>query len=59
MRQHTSRTRRGCVTSFALETNGSLVEGEFIESKEASAQYTTAKSYGHAPAILEWFEIRR
>jgi Ca-activated chloride channel family protein len=46
------------VTSFALETNGALVEGEFIESKEAAAQYTTAKSYGHAPAILEWVDSR-
>ena len=46
------------VTSFALETNGTLVEGEFIESKEAAAQYTAAKDYGHAPAILEWVDSR-
>jgi tetratricopeptide (TPR) repeat protein len=46
------------VTSFALETNGSLVEGEFIESKEAAAQYSAAKSSGHAPAILEWVDAR-
>jgi len=46
------------VTSFALETNGTLIEGEFTESKEAAAQYTTAKSYGHAPAILEWVDSR-
>lgn len=46
------------VTSFALETNGNLVEGEFIESKEAAAQYTAAKSSGHAPAILEWVDAR-
>lgn len=46
------------VTSFALETNGVLVEGEFIESKEAAAQYAAAKSSGHAPAILEWVDAR-
>jgi tetratricopeptide (TPR) repeat protein len=46
------------VTSFALETNGVLVEGEFIESKEAAAQYGAAKSSGHSPAILEWVDAR-
>lgn len=46
------------VTSFALETNGNLIEGEFIESKEAAAQYTAAKQTGHSPAILEWVDAR-
>ncbi len=46
------------VTGFALETNGILVEGEFNERREAAAQYTTAKSSGHAPAILEWIDSR-
>jgi Ca-activated chloride channel family protein len=45
---------RASVTGFALETNGTLVEGELIESKEATAQYGAAKSSGHSPAILEW-----
>src|SRR6185436_17471862 len=30
---------RATVTSFAVETNGVLVEGEVIERKEAAAQY--------------------
>ncbi|MBK7581575.1 MAG: hypothetical protein IPI67_15360 [Myxococcales bacterium] len=47
---------KASVTSFALETNGTLVEGEFIESKEAAVQYTAAKSTGHSPAILEWVD---
>lgn len=46
------------VTSFALETNGVLVEGEFTESKEAAQQYATAKVSGHSPAILEWVDAR-
>ncbi|RLB62547.1 MAG: hypothetical protein DRI90_08830, partial [Deltaproteobacteria bacterium] len=46
------------VTSFAVETNGQLVEGEFIERKEAAKQYGAAKRSGHAPAILEWIDSR-
>ncbi len=46
------------VTSFAVETNGALVEGEFIERKEAAAKYGAAKSTGHSPAILEWIDAR-
>ena len=46
------------VTSFAVETNGELVEGELIERREASAKYTAAKRAGHAPAILEWVNHR-
>lgn len=49
---------RASVTGFALETNGVLVEGEFIERKEAAAQYQTAKATGHSPAILEWIDAR-
>jgi Ca-activated chloride channel family protein len=44
------------VTGFAVETDGTLVEGESIEHKEAAAKYTVAKSTGHAPAILEWVD---
>ncbi len=44
------------VTSFAVETDGQLVEGEFIEKREASKQYSSAKSEGHAPAIFEWVD---
>jgi Ca-activated chloride channel homolog len=49
---------RASVTGFAVETDGVLVEGEFIERKEAAAQYEAAKSSGHSPAILEWVDAR-
>ena len=35
---------RATITGFAVETDGVLVEGEFIEKKEAAAQYAAAKS---------------
>ncbi|MGC4064731.1 MAG: VIT domain-containing protein [Polyangiaceae bacterium] len=46
------------VTGFALETNGTLVDGELIERKEAAGKYTAARSSGHSPAILEWINQR-
>lgn len=46
------------VTSFALETNGQLVEGEVIEKREAAAQYANAAAAGHEPALLEWVNGR-
>lgn len=46
------------VTGFALETDGRLIEGEFIERREAAAQYSAAKASGHAPAILEYVDGR-
>ncbi|MCA9624582.1 MAG: FecR domain-containing protein, partial [Myxococcales bacterium] len=46
------------VSGFAVETDGQLVEGEFIEKREAAAQYGVAKATGHAPAILEWVDGR-
>jgi len=46
------------VTSFALETNGQLVEGEVIEKREAAAQYGTAMRSGNEPALLEWVDGR-
>jgi tetratricopeptide (TPR) repeat protein/Mg-chelatase subunit ChlD len=46
------------VTGFALDTNGVLVEGEFIERREAAAQYGRAVSTGHEPALLEWINPR-
>jgi Ca-activated chloride channel family protein len=49
---------RASVTGFAVETDGTLVEGEFIEKREAAAQYGEAKSRGHAPAILEYVDNR-
>jgi len=44
------------VTSFALETNGHLVEGEVIEKSEAAARYATAKRQSADPALLEWVD---
>ena len=49
---------RASVTGFAVETDGALVDGEFIEKREAAAQYGEAKSRGHAPAILEYVDNR-
>lgn len=46
------------VTSFAVETNGVLIEGEVIEQKEAVAKYQAAVRSGHEPALLEWVDGR-
>ncbi len=46
------------VTSFALETNGQLVEGEVIEKREAQAQYANAVRQANEPALLEWVDGR-
>ncbi|HMJ14956.1 MAG TPA: VIT domain-containing protein, partial [Polyangiaceae bacterium] len=49
---------RASISGFAVETDGVLVDGEFIESREAKAQYQNAKASGHSPAILEWVDNR-
>ncbi|MDB4995063.1 MAG: hypothetical protein JWM74_2495, partial [Myxococcaceae bacterium] len=46
------------VTSFALETNGALVEGEVVEKKEAAAKYAAAMRQAFEPALLEWVDGR-
>ena len=46
------------VTSFAVEHGGQLIEGEFVERREARAAYGTAVASGAAPAILEWVDGR-
>ena len=46
------------VTSFAVETDGALIEGEVIEQKEAVARYQAAVKTGHEPALLEWIDGR-
>ncbi|HSA24090.1 MAG TPA: VIT domain-containing protein, partial [Myxococcota bacterium] len=46
------------VTGFAVETDGVLVDGEFIERRAASAGYDRAVATGHEPAILEWVDSR-
>ena len=49
---------RAVVTSFAVETDGNLVEGEVIEKQEASARYAAAIQAAHEPALLEWIDGR-
>ncbi|WP_437315157.1 VIT domain-containing protein [Sorangium sp. So ce385] len=49
---------RALVSSFAVETNGVLVEGEVIERKEAAQRYQAAVQSGHEPALLEWVDGR-
>ncbi len=46
------------VTSFALETNGELVEGEVVEKHEAAAVYGAAVASANDPALLEWIDGR-
>lgn len=46
------------VTSFALETNGQLVEGEVVEKREAAAKYAAAIRQAVDPALLEWVDGR-
>ncbi len=46
------------VTSFALETNGQLVEGEIVERHEALARYQAAVRQSADPALLEWVDGR-
>ena len=49
---------RAVVTSFEVETDGHLIEGEVIEKQEASARYATAIAAAHEPALLEWIDGR-
>ena len=42
------------VTGFALDSNGTLIEGELIERNEAKRHYEEAAAQGHEPALLEW-----
>ncbi|MBI5542561.1 MAG: VWA domain-containing protein [Deltaproteobacteria bacterium] len=44
------------VTGFALDSNGTLIEGELIERNEARRQYEGAAAAGHEPALLEWVD---
>ncbi len=46
------------VTGFAVETDGVLVEGEFIERRRAATEYERAANTGHAPALLEWIDAQ-
>lgn len=44
------------LVSFALETNGQLIEGEIVERKEAAATYEAAVQRANDPALLEWID---
>ena len=46
------------VTSFAVETDGQMVDGEFVEKTKAAKGYATAARSGLEPAILEWVNER-
>ena len=46
------------LVSFALETNGQLVEGEIVERKQAAASYEAAVRRDNDPALLEWIDGR-
>ncbi|MBZ5711335.1 VIT domain-containing protein [Nannocystis pusilla] len=46
------------LVSFALETNGQLVEGEIVERKKAAATYEAAVRRDNDPALLEWIDAR-
>ena len=46
------------LVSFALETNGQLVEGEIVERKQAAATYEAAIQRDNDPALLEWIDAR-
>ncbi len=46
------------LVSFALETNGQLVEGEIVERKKAAATYEAAVRRDNDPALLEWIDER-
>ncbi|MCP4680599.1 MAG: VWA domain-containing protein [Deltaproteobacteria bacterium] len=46
------------VSRFALEVNGSLVDGEMVERKQAAAAYEEAVRKAFDPALLEWVDGR-
>jgi tetratricopeptide (TPR) repeat protein/Mg-chelatase subunit ChlD len=46
------------VERFALEVNGSLVEGEMVERKQAAQAYEEAVQKAFDPALLEWVDGR-
>ena len=46
------------VDRFALDVNGTLMEGEMIERKQAKATYEAAVRAAVDPALLEWVDGR-
>ncbi len=46
------------VTGFALDADGTLIEGELIEREQAKRHYEESAQQGHEPALLEWVDGR-
>ncbi|MBK8482266.1 MAG: VWA domain-containing protein [Proteobacteria bacterium] len=46
------------VDRFALEVNGTLIEGEVIERDQAARHYEQAVRASRDPALLEWVDAR-
>ncbi|MEZ4453698.1 MAG: VIT domain-containing protein [Nannocystaceae bacterium] len=44
------------LVSFALETDGVLIEGEVVERKQAAQTYEAAVQRARDPALLEWID---
>lgn len=44
------------LVSFALETNGQLIEGEVVERKKAARTYEETVQKANDPALLEWID---
>lgn len=44
------------LVSFALETDGQLIEGEVVERKQAAQTYEAAVQRQRDPALLEWVD---
>ncbi|MGB1276782.1 MAG: VIT domain-containing protein, partial [Nannocystaceae bacterium] len=44
------------ISSFALETNGQLIEAEVVERKKAAKTYEAAVARANDPALLEWID---
>ncbi len=46
------------LASFALETDGVLIEAEVVERKKAAQTYEAAVARANDPALLEWIDER-
>jgi tetratricopeptide (TPR) repeat protein len=46
------------LVSFALETDGVLIEGEVVERQQAKSTYEGVIERGRDPALLEWVDSR-
>ncbi|KIG14990.1 hypothetical protein DB30_06179 [Enhygromyxa salina] len=46
------------IVAFALETNGTLIEAEVVERRQATQIYEAAIQHRVDPALLEWVDAR-